>query len=130
MRETGAEEGKRAWLDGRVCELEEPEEGVGERLGREEGDGGVYVVLGGLADLVALVITERGRRGRTNVEQAAEELRQRGVDRLRTGGASRVDLAEQLLGLERKAEEAEEVDRRVPGLACRSLAFDRSSLQE
>ena len=124
VREAGAQEGERARLDRRVGEVEEPQERVGERARRHERDGRVHDVVGALDEVGLVLCRDRvGRRGR-QVEQAANDLHERDVDGAGDGRrARRVDLADELLGLERKREEVEERERLLLDLGRRGLVL-------
>lgn len=116
VRESSAQEGKDARLNGRVRHLEEPQERVGERLDGKERDRRMDIVLGRVAQLEAILCREgRGDR-RSEVEETAHELGEGRVDRLAAGCASRIDFAEQLLGLQSVAKSTEEIDRLLLGL--------------
>lgn len=119
VRESSAQEGKDARLNGRVGHLEEPQERVGEGLDGQEGDRRMDIVLGRFAQLEAILCREGGGDRRSEVEETAHELGKGRVDRLAAGRASRIDLAEQLLGLQNVAESAEEVGRLLLSLRRR-----------
>jgi hypothetical protein len=109
--QTSAEESKGARLNRGVREVEEPEDGLREGLGRHEGDRSVDIVVCGGADLFLVVLSDRGRDEGGQVEETSYELGESRIDFFVSGGASGIDLARELLRLQSVTDKVEKGDR-------------------